>query len=53
MQFRQDRTIALVERQVLSPRFIVSNTFLVQEIGHALQLTSQGEVGKILLAMAK
>jgi threonine dehydrogenase-like Zn-dependent dehydrogenase len=44
------RTIALVERKVLSPGRIVTNTFRF-EISQALQLASTGEVGKVLLTM--
>ena len=43
------KTIALVEKQVLSPKAIVTHTFPFQEIGEALQLASTGEGGKILL----
>ncbi len=45
------RTIALVEKKVLSPGNIVTNTFTFREIGRALQLASTGEVGKVLLTM--
>ena len=46
------RTISLVEKQVLSPKSIVSHTFSFQEISQALQLASTGESGKILLDMS-
>ena len=45
------RTIALVDKGILSPRSIVSDTFPLREIGHALKLASTGEHGKILLDM--
>jgi L-iditol 2-dehydrogenase len=45
------RTIALVERKVLSPSRIVSQTFLFNEIAHALQVASTGESAKVLLNM--
>jgi threonine dehydrogenase-like Zn-dependent dehydrogenase len=45
------RTIALVEKKVLSPRRIVTNTFQFGQIDQALQLASTGEVGKVLLKM--
>jgi len=45
------RTIALVEKGILSPKLIVSHTFPLQEIGRAIQLASTGEHGKILLDM--
>ena len=45
------RTIALVEKKVLSPGSIVTNTFPFSEISQALQLASTGEAGKVLLAM--
>lgn len=45
------RTIALVEKKVLSPRRIVTNTFQFGQIDQALQLASTGEVGKVLLTM--
>jgi len=45
------RTIALVEKKVLSPGKIVTNTFRFDQISQALQLASTGEVGKILLTM--
>ena len=45
------RTIALVERNVLSPGKIITHTFRFDQISQALQLASTGEVGKVLLAM--
>lgn len=45
------RTIALVEKKVLSPGRIVTNTFQFSQIDQALQLASTGEVGKVLLKM--
>ncbi len=45
------RTIALVEKKVLSPGKIVTNNFRFDQISHALNLASTGEVGKILLTM--
>jgi len=45
------RTIALVEKKVLSPRKIISHTFPFKEISQALQLASTGEAGKVLLTM--
>jgi L-iditol 2-dehydrogenase len=45
------RTIALVEKKILSPKKIVSHTFPFNEISPALQLASTGEVGKVLLMM--
>jgi 2-desacetyl-2-hydroxyethyl bacteriochlorophyllide A dehydrogenase len=45
------KTIALVEKKILSPKKIVSHTFPVNDISHALQLASTGEVGKVLLSM--
>jgi len=45
------RTIALVERKVLSPKRIVTNTFSFDEIGHALQVACTGEAGKVLVTM--
>ena len=45
------RTIALVEKGILSPKSIVSHTLSFQDISHALQLASTGEHGKILLDM--
>jgi len=45
------RTIALVEKKVLSPKRIVTNTFSFDEISHALQVASAGESGKVLLTM--
>lgn len=45
------RTISLVEKKVLSPGRIVTNTFRFGEISEALNLASTGEVGKVLLAM--
>ena len=45
------RTIALVERKVLSPKRIITNTLPFSEISHALQFASTGEAGKVLLAM--
>ena len=45
------RTIALVEKRILSPKSIVSHTFPLQEVGHALRLATTGEYGKILLDM--
>lgn len=45
------RTIALVEKKVLSPGSIVTNTFQFSDISQALQLASTGAVGKVLLAM--
>jgi len=45
------RTIALVEKKVLSPKKIVTNTFSFDEINHALQVACTGEAGKVLLAM--
>lgn len=47
------KTIALVEKQVLSPKSIVTQIFPFQEISEALQLASTGEGGKILLGMEK
>jgi L-iditol 2-dehydrogenase len=46
-----ERTISLVEKQVLSPKKIVSHTFPFKDIGRALELASTGEGGKILLDM--
>ena len=46
-----ERTIALVEKGTLSPKSIISHIFPLQEIGHAMQLASTGEHGKILLDM--
>ena len=45
------RAIALVERKVLSPSHIVSQTFPFNEIEHALQVASTGESAKVLLNM--
>jgi len=45
------RTIALVEKKVLSPAKIVTSTFRFSEINQALQLASTGEAGKVLLTM--
>jgi threonine dehydrogenase-like Zn-dependent dehydrogenase len=45
------RTIALVEKKVLSPGNIVTNILPFSEISQALQLASTGEVGKVLLTM--
>ncbi len=45
------RTIALVEKKVLSPGSIVSKTLPFNEIGNALELASTGEVGKVLVDM--
>ncbi len=45
------RTIALVEKKVLSPKQIVTHTFPFGEINQALQLASTGKVGKVLLTM--
>jgi L-iditol 2-dehydrogenase len=45
------RTIALVERKVLSPGKIITHTFRFDQINQALQLASTGKVGKVLLAM--
>ena len=45
------RTIALVEKKVLSPGRIVAQTVPFNEISQALQVASSGEVGKILLTM--
>jgi len=45
------RTIALVEKKILSPKKIVSHRFPFKEISHALQLASTGEAGKVLLTM--
>ena len=45
------RTIALVEKKVLSPRKIISHTFPFKEISDALKLASTGEAGKVLLTM--
>lgn len=43
------RTIALVEKQVLSPGSIVSHKFPFEDISSALQFASTGEPGKVLL----
>jgi L-iditol 2-dehydrogenase len=45
------RTIALVEKKILSPGNIVTDTFRFSEISQALQLASTGESGKVLLTM--
>jgi L-iditol 2-dehydrogenase len=45
------RTIALVEKKVLSPGKIVSCTFPFDEISKAMQLASTGESAKVLLKM--
>lgn len=45
------RTIGLVERRVLSPGKIVTDTFPFTQIEQALQLSVTGEVGKVLLTM--
>jgi threonine dehydrogenase-like Zn-dependent dehydrogenase len=45
------RTIALVEKKVLSPKKIVSHIFPFIEINRALQLATTGETGKVLLSM--
>lgn len=45
------RTIALVEKKVLSPGKIVSRTFPFDEISKAMQLASTGEAAKVLLKM--
>jgi 2-desacetyl-2-hydroxyethyl bacteriochlorophyllide A dehydrogenase len=45
------RTIALVEKKVLSPGKIVSRTFPFNEISDAMQLASTGEAAKVLLKM--
>lgn len=47
------RTIALVEKGVLSPKSIVTHTFPFQEISHALKFASTGEGGKTLLWIEK
>ena len=45
------RAIALVEKNVLSPGSIVTNTFRFDDISQALQLASSGGAGKVLLAV--
>jgi 2-desacetyl-2-hydroxyethyl bacteriochlorophyllide A dehydrogenase len=45
------RTLALVEQKVLSPGKIVTDTFRFSQISQALQLSSTGKVGKVLLTM--
>lgn len=45
------KTIALVEKKVLSPKSIISHTFPLQEVDHAMRLATTGEEGKILLAL--
>jgi threonine dehydrogenase-like Zn-dependent dehydrogenase len=45
------RTIALVEKKVLSPGKIVSRTFPFNEISDAMQLASTGAAAKVLLKM--
>lgn len=45
------RAITLVERKVLSPGTIVTDTFPFAQIERALQLAVTGEVGKVLLTM--
>jgi L-iditol 2-dehydrogenase len=45
------RTIALVEKKVLSPSKIVSRTFSFNEISEAMKLASTGEAAKVLLTM--
>ena len=45
------RAIALVERKVLSPSRIISQTFPFNEVEHALQDASTGESAKVLLNM--
>lgn len=45
------RTIALVEKKVLSPGKIVSRTFPFNEISDAMKLASTGEAAKVLLKM--
>jgi L-iditol 2-dehydrogenase len=45
------KTIALVEKKVLSPKSIVTHTFAIENIQDAMQIASKGEAGKILLNM--
>jgi 2-desacetyl-2-hydroxyethyl bacteriochlorophyllide A dehydrogenase len=45
------RTIALIEKKVLSPSKIISNFFQFKEIGNAFTVASTGEASKVLLKM--
>ncbi|HEY5912398.1 MAG TPA: alcohol dehydrogenase catalytic domain-containing protein [Verrucomicrobiae bacterium] len=45
------RAIALVGRGILAPGRIVSDTLPFAETGHALEIASTGEAGKVLLDM--
>jgi 2-desacetyl-2-hydroxyethyl bacteriochlorophyllide A dehydrogenase len=45
------RTIALIEKKVLSPSKIISNFFQFKEIGNAFAVASTGEASKVLLKM--
>jgi 2-desacetyl-2-hydroxyethyl bacteriochlorophyllide A dehydrogenase len=47
------RTIALVDKQVLSPKKIISQVVGFENIQEAMQIASTGEKGKILLEMGR
>ncbi len=44
------RCIALIEKRLLSPSKIVTNTFPFEDINQALELACTGEAGKVLLS---
>lgn len=47
------KTIALVEKEILKPGQIVSETFPFERIQEALELAGSGKVGKVVLNMAQ